>query len=141
MAAQYSPDALVPGEQLGIGGAGSALGGVISVRGYAEREVVGDYGSFLNLETLGPDVGKFVNLWGFSLRPLAFFDFGWVGNNQNTRCMINETSCTLAGVGGGIRLIYGKRFAARLDLGHTLMDGNQRAAGTTRGHMVVNFSF
>src|SRR6185437_9947102 len=48
--AQYSPDALVPGEQLGIGGAGSALGGVISVRGYREREVVGDYGSFLNLE-------------------------------------------------------------------------------------------
>jgi hemolysin activation/secretion protein len=139
--AQYSPDALVPGEQLGIGGAGSALGGVISVRGYREREVVGDYGSFLNLEGLGPDVGRYINLWGFNLRPLVFFDFGWVGNNNNTRCMINETSCTLASTGGGIRLGYGKRFSARLDLGHALEDGNQKAAGTTRGHMAVNFSF
>lgn len=139
--AQYSPDALVPGEQLGIGGAGSALGGVISVRGYREREVVGDYGSFLNLEGLGPDVGRFINLWGFNLRPLVFFDFGWVGNNNNTRCMINDTSCTLASTGGGIRLGYGKRFSARLDLGHALEDGNQKAAGTTRGHMAVNFSF
>lgn len=138
---QYSPDALVPGEQLGIGGAGSALGGVTSVRGYREREVVGDYGSFLNLEALGPDAGSFVNLWGFSLRPLVFFDFGWVGNNNNTRCMISDTSCTLAGVGGGLRLGYGKRFSARLDLGHALQDGNQRSAGTNRGHLIMNFSF
>jgi hemolysin activation/secretion protein len=141
VAAQYSPDALVPGEQLGIGGAGSALGGVISVRGYREREVVGDFGTFFNLEALGPDAGTFINLRGFNLRPLAFFDFGWVGNNNNARCMINDTSCSLAGVGGGLRLGYGKRFAARLDLGHALEDGNQKAAGTTRGHVTVNFSY
>lgn len=138
---QYSPDALVPGEQLGIGGAGSALGGVTSVRGYREREVVGDYGSFLNLEALGPDAGSFINLWGFNLRPLVFFDFGWVGNNNSARCMVNDTSCTLAGVGGGLRLGYGKRFSARLDLGHAIHDGNQRSAGTNRGHLIVNFSF
>jgi hemolysin activation/secretion protein len=141
VAAQYSPDALVPGEQLGIGGAGSALGGVISVRGYREREVVGDFGTFFNLEALGPDAGTFVNLRGFHVRPLVFFDFGWVGNNNNARCMINDTSCSLAGVGGGLRLGYGKRFSARLDLGHALEDGNQKTAGTTRGHMTVNFSF
>ncbi|MBA4142847.1 MAG: ShlB/FhaC/HecB family hemolysin secretion/activation protein [Nitrosospira sp.] len=141
IAAQYSPDALVPGEQLGIGGAGSALGGIISVRGYREREVVGDYGSFLNLEALGPDVGRYINLWGVHLRPLVFFDVGWVGNNHHTRCMINDTSCTLAGVGGGIRLGYGKRFSARLDMGQALLDGNQTTANSSRGHMVVNFSF
>jgi hemolysin activation/secretion protein len=141
VAAQYSPDALVPGEQLGIGGAGSALGGVISVRGYREREVVGDYGAFLNLEGLGPDVGRFINLWGFSLRPLIFADFGWVGNNNKTMCMINETSCTLAGVGGGLRIGYGKRFSARLDIGQALEEGNQTSANTSRGHLVMNFSF
>lgn len=141
VAAQYSPDALVPGEQLGIGGAGSALGGVISVRGYREREVVGDYGTFFNLEALGPDAATFVDLRGFHLRPIVFFDFGWVGNNNNARCMINDSSCSIAGVGGGLRLGYGKRFAARLDLGHALMDGNQKAAGTSRGHITVNFSF
>lgn len=139
--AQYSPDALVPGEQLGIGGAGSALGGPITVRGYREREVVGDYGTFFNIEGLGPDIATFINLGGFHLRPLAFFDFGWAGNNNNARCMINDSSCSLAGVGGGLRLGYGKRFAARLDLGHALLDGNQKDAGTTRGHITVNFSF
>ena len=141
VSAQYSPDALVPGEQLGIGGAGSALGGVISVRGYREREVVGDFGTFFNIEGLGPDAARFVNLGGFYLRPLVFFDFGWVGNNKNARCMVNETSCSIAGIGGGLRLGYGKRFAARLDMGHALEDGNLRAAGSARGHLTVNFSF
>jgi hemolysin activation/secretion protein len=141
VAAQYSPDALVPGEQLGIGGAGSALGGVNSVRGYREREVVGDYGAFLNLEGLGPDAARFMNLWGFSLRPLVFFDFGWVGNNHKTLCMVNETSCTLMGVGGGLRISYGKRFSARLDMGQALLDGNQTTANTHRGHLILNLSF
>lgn len=141
VAAQYSPDALVPGEQLGIGGGGSALGGVISVRGYREREVVGDFGTFFNLEGLGPDAGRYVNLWGFTLKPLAFFDFGWVGNHNNTRCTIRGSSCSLASVGGGIRFSYGKRLFGRLDIGHALEDGNQKAAGTNRGHLAVNFSF
>jgi hemolysin activation/secretion protein len=102
---------------------------------------VGDYGTFFNLEALGPDAATFVDLKGFHLRPIVFFDFGWVGNNNNARCMINDSSCSIAGVGGGLRLGYGKRFAARLDLGHALMDGNQKAAGTSRGHITVNFSF
>lgn len=141
VAAQYSPHALIPGEQLGIGGGGSAMGGIISVRGYREREVVGDYGAFFNLEGLGPDFAKFGKSESLTLRPLAFFDFGWVGNNNQMPCNVNGSSCELAGVGGGIRFAIGKKFSGRLDFGHALLDGNQKAASTTRGHLAINFHY
>ncbi|MCP5245283.1 MAG: ShlB/FhaC/HecB family hemolysin secretion/activation protein [Burkholderiales bacterium] len=141
VAAQYSPHALVPGEQFGMGGGGSAMGGIISVRGYREREVVGDYGITFNLEGLGPDIAKFAKSENYSLRPIGFFDVGWAGNNHNMPCTVNNTSCTLAGVGGGIRFSIGKRFTGRLDFGHALIDGNQKMAGTTRGHLAVNFIY
>ena len=144
VSAQYSPHALVPGEQFGIGGGGSAMGGIISVRGYREREVIGDFGSFFNIEGLGPNIAQYLNhekLRRINLRPLVFFDFGWAGNHKNKDCMANETSCTLASVGGGIRLTIGKRFFSRLDVGHALMDGNQKSAGSNRIHLLVNFAY
>jgi len=146
VSAQYSPHALVPGEQFGIGGGGSAMGGFISVRGYREREVVGDFGSFFNIEGLGPNIAKYLNLEKMkyiNLRPLIFFDFGWAGNHANDPCLRikNKTSCTLAGVGGGIRLTVGKFFSSRLDVGHALMDGNQKSAGSNRIHLSVNIAY
>jgi hemolysin activation/secretion protein len=139
--AQYSPHALISGEQFGIGGGGSAMGGFISVRGYREREVVGDYGASFNLEGLGPDFARLVNIERISLRPVAFFDFGWAGNNHRVPCDAGGASCTLASVGGGIRFTIGKQLSGRLDFGHALMDGNQKTAGTTRGHLAVNFYY
>ncbi len=141
VSAQYSPHALIPGEQFGIGGGGSAMGGIISVRGYREREIVGDYGASFNLEGLGPDFAKLVNSESLSLRPLGFFDFGWAGNNHQKPCDLHGSSCEIAGVGGGIRFAIGKRLTGRLDFGHALMDGNQKMAGTSRGHLAVNFNY
>ncbi|MCB1948766.1 POTRA domain-containing protein [Nitrosomonas sp.] len=144
VSAQFSPHALVPGEQFGIGGGGSAMNGFISVRGYREREVVGDYGTFFNIEGLGPNVAQYLKhekLRSVNLRPLVFFDFGWAGNHKGKPCLINETSCTLAGVGGGLRLAIGKQFTSRLDVGHALMDGNRKSAGSNRIHLSVNFAY
>lgn len=141
VSAQYSPYALIPGEQFGIGGGGSAMGGIISVRGYREREIVGDYGTSFNLEGLGPDFAKLVNSESLSLRPIGFFDFGWVGNNHQKPCNAHGSTCEIAGVGGGIRFAIGKKFSGRLDFGHALMDGNQKAAGTSRGHLAINFHY
>jgi len=139
--AQYSPHALVPGEQFGIGGGGSAMGGFISVRGYREREIVGDYGASFNIEGLGPDFAKLVNSESLSLRPLIFFDFGWAGNNHRMPCDAHGSSCEITSVGGGIRFAIGKKFSGRLDFGEALLDGNQKAAGTSRGHLAVNFHY
>jgi len=51
---------LISGEQFGLGGADS-------VRGFEEREISGDDGIQLNLETHSPSFGP-------GLRPLAFAD-------------------------------------------------------------------
>ncbi|MCB1985406.1 MAG: ShlB/FhaC/HecB family hemolysin secretion/activation protein [Burkholderiales bacterium] len=144
VSAQYSPHALVPGEQFGIGGGGSAMGGFISVRGYREREVVGDFGTFFNIEGLGPNVLQYLNhekLKSANLRPLVFFDFGWAGNHKDKTCLTNDTTCALAGVGGGIRLAIGKQLTTRLDVGHALMDGNRKMAGSNRVHLSLNFVY
>ncbi len=141
VSAQYSPHALVPGEQFGIGGGGSAMGGMISVRGYREREIVGDYGVSFNVEGLGPDFAKLVESESLSLRPIGFFDFGWAGNNHGRPCDAKGTTCEIAGAGGGIRFAIGKKFSGRLDFGYALMDGTQKMSGTTRGHLAINFHY
>lgn len=138
---QYTPFALVPGEQFGLGGGGSAMGGIISVRGYREREVVGDYGIAFNLEGLGPDIASYIKSESISIRPLAFFDIGWVGNNHHMDCNAHSSSCALAGIGGGLRFKIGKQFSGRLDLGQALIDGNLQKAGDMRGHLAINIHY
>lgn len=138
---QYTPFSLVPGEQFGLGGGGSAMGGVISIRGYREREVVGDYGVSFNLEGLGPDIASYIKSESISIRPLVFFDIGWAGNNHHMNCNAHSSSCALAGVGGGIRFKIGKQFSGRLDLGQALIDGNLQEAGDMRGHLAINIHY
>jgi len=124
VSAQYSPYALIPGEQFGIGGGGSAMGGIVSVRGYREREIVGDYGASFNLEGLGPDFAKLVNSESLSLRPLGFFDFGWAGNNQQKPCDAHGTACEIAGVGGGDSFCYWEEILGALRF-RTCIDGRK----------------
>lgn len=60
--AQYSSDALIPGEQLGIAG-------LTGVRGFREREVTGDQAYFINIEAHGPAF-----MW--DVVPIVFYDQG-----------------------------------------------------------------
>jgi hemolysin activation/secretion protein len=131
---QYSPDALVPGEQFGLGGADR-------VRGYYEREVVGDYGYILNLEALGPAFRPTLAGEQAFLRPLVFFDYGRVSNHEDAPCLDVETSCTLSSVGVGARFTLGKRVSARLDVARALDDGTRKDAGDTRGHVALQLVF
>jgi hemolysin activation/secretion protein len=134
LSAQYSPDALIPGEQIGLGGASS-------IRGYREREVAGDQGLLFNLEALGPDLGPAFGADGVRLRPLAFFDYGRVANHNDTPCARSDTSCSLAGAGLGVRFNYGKRVSARLDVARALREGTLTGSGSTRGHFALNLVF
>ncbi len=65
---QYSPDALISGEQFGLGGA-------TSVRGTAERPVAGDSGALVSTELTSPELMS-------GLRLIGFVDSGWLSNNQ-----------------------------------------------------------
>lgn len=60
---QSSQNSLIAGEQFGLGGSNS-------VRGFAEREVLGDYGYSWNLEASGPSI------LAPHLRPVLFIDGG-----------------------------------------------------------------
>ena len=72
--APVTPDALVPGEQFGAGGA-------TSVRGFAEREVSNDSGVNLNLELYTPNwCGQAL---GYQCRALGFYDTAW---HAATKC-------------------------------------------------------
>jgi hemolysin activation/secretion protein len=100
---QWSDNALISGEQLGLGGANS-------VRGFADREVSGDYGYYWNIEAKGPAVLM------PQLRPIFFID----GGDAHSRALHHAES--LLSVGGGLRW-SAQQFETSMDLARVL-DGN-----------------
>ncbi len=101
---QISPDALISGEQFGLGGA-------TSVRGAAERPMSGDSGLLLSAEWTTHE------LWP-GLRMLGFVDAGWLSNrNPNGNPKPANDSLSSAGIG----LRYASpRFTATADFGRVL---------------------
>lgn len=89
---QYSPDALISGEQFGLGGAST-------VRGTGERVISGDRGLLTTLELSTPELRA-------GLRLLGFVDAGWLRNN-NPNGSNKPPSDQLASVGLGLRYSMG----------------------------------
>ena len=101
---QYSPDALISGEQFGLGGQGSVRGTSI------ERPISGDKGLALTFELTTPELMQ-------GLRLLAFLDAGWLGNNNPAPP--KPTSDRLASAGLGMR--YGSgNYSLSVDYGQIL---------------------
>ena len=101
---QMSNDALISGEQFG-------LGGVTSVRGSAERVVAGDSGYMLSTELTTREVLP-------GLRLLGFVDAGWLSNknpNGNPKPAIDS----LSSAGVGLRYSLPK-VTVTADFGHVL---------------------
>lgn len=90
---QYSADALISGEQFGLGGA-------LSVRGTGERAVSGDSGLFGSLEITAPEFMP-------GLRALGFLDAGWLRNNNSDANPNKPASDHLISVGFGLRYAAG----------------------------------
>nr|MCU0922459.1 BamA/TamA family outer membrane protein [Burkholderiaceae bacterium] len=129
-AGQWTDDALVPGEQFGIGGAST-------VRGYQEREVVGDRGALVTLELSSPPLA---NDQGASLRFVAFLDAGAVQNMMGAQCLEGRTSCRLAGTGLGGRLNVDS-VQLSLMAGYALRDGAITDKDSVRLHVAFSFGF
>lgn len=89
---QYSPDALISGEQFGLGGSSS-------IRGTGERPISGDRGLSATLEVTTPDIQP-------GLRFIGFVDAGWLRNN-NPNVTTKPASDQLASVGLGLRYTVG----------------------------------
>ncbi len=83
---QLTGDALISGEQFGLGGA-------LSVRGAGERALSGDNGLFLSTEITTRELAP-------GLRLLGFLDAGWLANrNPNGNPKPSTDSLSSAGVG------------------------------------------
>lgn len=125
--AQHSSDALIAGEQFGVGGAWS-------VRGFDERAIAGDSGWFASLETITP-------LLLPGLRGAAFVDLGGIGFVQGTGGT-RQQSQNVASAGFGIRYQGPYGLEARADLAEVL-DGvpEIQKTGSWRAHMSLTSRF
>ncbi len=130
--AQFTPDALVPGEQFGLAGAGV-------VRGYDEREVIGDNALAASFELWGPELGG-ARWLGRGWRALGFVDAGRVSNRHDAQCRTGLTRCTLAAVGIGLRSGPGP-WQLRADLAVPLKDGNRSDRHHAKLHVAASVTF
>lgn len=122
---QWSPDKLIQGELM-------RLGGIDAVRGFSEGSEGGEIGMRWNLEGYTPDFGRN----DVKVRALAFFDAGEVQPVGGARSSISSA-------GLGVRAGYAEQFAWRMDAGRILNAGNDPAqrTGDWRVHLGLSASF
>ena len=120
---QYANEALIPGEQFGLGGADS-------VRGFSEREVSGDDGFRASLELWPPAVPGLADL-----RLLAFTDVGRV-RFRSAPALDAPRHDTIAGIGAGVRWSWKEHVALQLDVG-MVVEGTPAREHGARGHLNV----
>ena len=104
---QYSPDVLIAGEQIGLGGTGSVRGTRI------ERPLSADSGILGSVELTTPELTP-------GLRVLGFLDAGVVHNNRPNGTN-KPSSDRLYSAGVGLRYGVGS-FIATVDYGRVLVD-------------------
>lgn len=137
MVGQWTRDALVPGEQFG-------LGGWESVRGMLERESANDRGYRVSLEVYSPELSRAFQLESAKLRLLAFFDWGSLRQNHSDPAFcVGTTNCrlTASSLGVGMRMSLRQGVNVRLDFAEMLDGGAISEQGRHRLHGAVNITF
>jgi hemolysin activation/secretion protein len=118
---QLAGEALIPGEQFGLGGAQS-------VRAFEERSVTGDDGVRASVELWAPALPRNVRLFGF-------VDGGYV-ERQDT--LPDESDHDdLVGAGLGLRWQWQDRVSVGFDYGHELDGARAENAGRSKLHANV----
>ena len=130
---QYSPDALISGEQFGLGGASS-------VRGTTERPIAGDSGALVSTELTTPELMS-------GLRLIGFVDAGWLSNNQTSN-NAKPANDGLSSVGVGLRY-SAPNYSLMADYGHivtgssvpSLANAAMPQSGDQKFHISVSARF
>ncbi len=130
---QYTEDALIQGEQFGVGGWNS-------VRGFLERELASDRGFYGSLELYTPNIGPHIKWSGIdNLRLLTFYDTGVVSRNEWAPGDIVRQSISSAGV--GVRAGIKKNVSLRVDAGSVIDEGGSQQRGDVLVHFGILASF
>ncbi|MEO6363088.1 MAG: ShlB/FhaC/HecB family hemolysin secretion/activation protein [Caldimonas sp.] len=127
---QYTRDALIPGEQFGIGGHDS-------VRGFLEREISDDVGARASVELQTADVSGPGQRMAASA--LVFADIGWVRRNHALPGENHETR--IASVGAGVRVALAPHISFRADLAHILRGATARQRGREALHFSLGVAY
>ncbi len=124
---QWAGETLIPGEQFGLGGAGS-------VRGFEERAVAGDNGAAASLELWSPGIPQLAGA-----RLLGFVDAGV--KDLERPAAGEEARDTLLGAGVGARWQWKENLSASLDYARVFDDAAGAGAGNTRWHLSVLYRY
>lgn len=127
---QETSDLLISGEQFGVGG-------MNSIRGYDERDVLGDTGYQINLELWFPSFSD------YKIRPLVFYDFGHTETLDPLPTIPGgiEAEQDPASYGAGLRYSWQKSLNATLDVGYVSKDAGTAEKGDVRAHLNVFYRF
>jgi hemolysin activation/secretion protein len=127
---QYTSDELLPAAQFGIGG-------MDSVRGFNERQFIGDRGYSGTVEVYSPDFGDRFEVNGVRARLLAFYDYGrvWTINPE----VFEPRTTGISSAGPGIRIGYKSNLSLRLDYGFVINNGGSADSGRTNFSLVWVF--
>ena len=128
---QQTSNALISGEQFGIGGANS-------VRGYNERDVSDDKGLQATAEIYTPSFAKSLSLNG-DLRALFFYDTAQVSRNLPQPG--EPTSSSISSFGTGIRLNYKDNLTFKLDVAQAQKATVTQEKGETKVHATIKYVF
>ena len=123
---QETSDLLISGEQFG-------LGGMNSIRGFHERDVLGDKGYQVNLELWFPAFSA------YKIRPLVFYDFGHTETLDPSAGVQAEQDP--ASYGAGLRYSWKESLNATLDVGYVSKAAGTTEKGDTRAHLNVFYKF
>jgi hemolysin activation/secretion protein len=118
---QVTDDALVQGEQFGIGGANS-------VRGFDEREIADDQGRSTSAELYTPNLCN----GGALCRLLGFYDTGYVTHNDALPGELMRQS--IGSIGVGLRLSVDRYFVLQTDFAHVVDGTDATPKGSNRVH-------
>jgi len=131
---QFAAEPLISNE-------GFVLGGVDTVRGYLESEVIGDRGYFAGLELHSPQLAR---SWQETLRiedfhGVAFLDGGSTQVVEPLPAQISRFN--LGGAGVGLRLKAWGGFSAMVDLVRAMRDAGTIQAGDVKLHASLRYAF
>jgi hemolysin activation/secretion protein len=129
---QATNDALVSGEQFGVGGA-------TSVRGLQERDVSNDKGFSANAEFHTPNLCGSVLGGTTRCNALAFVDGARLSRNQ---ALAGETARErVSSAGAGFRLTGGKALSMQVDYGRVVDATDPQRRGDQRLHASLVFAY
>jgi hemolysin activation/secretion protein len=122
---QIAGEALIPGEQFGVGG-------VNSVRGFEERAVTGDNGQRLSFELWLPPLPG-------DVRVLGFVDAGHADRRRPQPDELHHE--LIVSTGFGLRWQWQQQIALAFDYGHYVEEASEREAGGIKWHVSLSYRY